>query len=348
MKKLPIILLSTAAMLITFGCGGKKKETENVNGEIDTVSVTIINAEAKDFTEIGNYYGKVTAFNKATLISYTGGQVKGISVKEGSWVNKGKSLAKIDPEKASVQLEMAKAAEQLAKETFDRAAKQLEKENISKVEHDKAKLDWITAKQYLVDARKAWRGSYCVTPINGIVTSRFLELNDEVAPGTPTFNVSQIHKLKVKIGIPESEIGGVKEGNKAVVTMDLYPGQRWEGEISRLAKEIGDNGRNFAAEIVIDNKDKILKPGLTAKIKINRGTIKGKVIVPSELILTESTHNYVMIAKNGVAAYRKVELGSADETQTVLASGVEIGEKLIYKGNNLVNDNTPIRITGQD
>lgn len=344
MKKPLILTITAMALVLTFGCSSKKKEkNEEKANVVDTISVSIIEAETNDFTETGSYYGNVSAINSATLISYTGGQVTSVNVKEGSWVKNGKSLAKVDAAKAQNLLEMAKLNEQITKDAFERAQKQFEKENISKVMKDQAELAWVASKKDLIDARKNWRGALCVSPISGIVTSRFIELNQEIAPGTPTFTVSNTRKIKVNIGIPESEIIGVKVGNKASVTFDLYPGEVWEGKITRLAGELS-SGRVFNSEIEIDNKDKRIKPGFTAYVKIDRQILESQIVVPTDLILTESTHNYVMIAKDGVAKYRKVIVGTSDDKNTVIKSGIVVGEQLIYKGNSLVSDNTPIRI----
>ncbi len=348
MKKPLIFTTATIALLFAFGCSSNKKDTiKTEDNGIDTISVTVVEASTGNFTEIGRYYGSVSAINSATLITYTGGQVSSVKYKEGQWVKKGSSLAKVDAAKAQSLLEMAKLNEQIAKSSFERAEKQFEKENISKVMRDQAELGWVASKKDLIDARKAWRGALCISPMNGIVTSRFINTNQELAPGSPTFTVSNTKKLKINIGIPESEIAGVKIGNKAEVTFDLIPGRIWEGKITRLSGEI-TGGRVFNAEVVIDNKDDILKPGFTAYVKVERQILENKIIVPTDIILTESTHNFVMTASNGVAKYKKITLGSSDETNTVLESGIVVGELLIRKGNSLVSDNTPIKIIEQE
>lgn len=348
MKK-PLILTTAAiALMLAFGCSSKKKDdSNNKNNAVDTISVSVIEAETRDFTEIGRYYGDVSAINNATLIAYTGGQVTSINAKEGKWIKKGTSLAKVDAAKAQSLLEMAKLNEEIGKAAFERAQKQFEKENVSKVMLDQAELAWVASKKDLIDARKAWRGALCVSPINGRVTTRFIELNQELAPGTPTFTVSNTRKLKISIGIPESEITGVKVGNKADVTFDLFPGEVWEGKVTRIAGEI-TGGRVFNAEIVIDNKDDLLKPGFTAYVKIERQILENRIVVPTDIILTESTHNFVMVASNGVAKYKKVTIGSSDEKYSVLESGIVVGETLIHKGNSIVSDNTPIKIIEQE
>ncbi len=344
MKKYLLLAAIATVALTTIGCKSDAKEVTKQEKIIDTIPVTTRTLTSANFIEYGSYYGKVNAHKTATLISTVGGRVTSIKAKEGDKVKAGISLARIDADKAQALLDVSRLNEKVTKEQYDRTKKQFKKQNISKVMVDNAHLAWLNSKKSLIDARKMWRGALAVPPIRGIVTTRYVELNDELPPGRPTFTVSQIHKLKIKVGIPESEIVGVAEGNPAKVTFDIYPNREWDGKISRLSREVTAGSRTFLAEITIDNKDRTLKPGLTAKTEIMRQKLEDRIIVPTEVIVTRGANNFIMVAQNGVAQKKAITLGAANETETIITSGIALGEKIILEGSQMVTDGTPIKI----
>ncbi len=280
----------------------------------------------------------------ATIITTAGGRVSRVKVTEGDKVKSGAYLARIEAEKAQSTLDVAKLNEKISREQYARTKKQFAKENISKVMVDNAHLAWLNSKKSLIDARKMVRGAYSIAPMSGVITTRHIEVNDELAPGQPTFTVSQVSKLKVVVGIPERDIVGVTEGNMAKVTFDVYPDREWEGTITRLGRELAPGSRTFRAEVTISNKDNVLKPGLTAKTKVTRQKLIDQIIVPTEIIVTRGINNYVMVAKDGVAHRKAVTLGSSNALETIVTSGIEAGEELILEGSQMVTDGTPITI----
>ncbi len=340
------LLLSLAIASVTLvGCKPKEAEDANAKHNVnESISVSVETAVASDFTKYGNYYGEVSAYKSATLIAGAGGEVTSIKAKEGDRVKSGRSLARVDASRAQAALELAVLNEKVAKEQYQRTQKQFEKENVSKVMLDNSHIAWLNSKKNLVDTRKMWRGALAVPPINGIVTARHIELNQEIMPGSPTFTVAQIHKLKVTVGIPESEIVGVKEGNSAEVTFAIYPNRVWEGTISRLSRQISLGKRTFSAEITIDNSDSLLNPGLTAKTEVVREKLVNVIAIPTETIVTRGTDNFVMLVIDGKAVKREVVLGSSDELYTIIEDGIEIGDTLIIEGSQMVTNGTPVTV----
>lgn len=338
------LLLGMAIISVSLvGC--KPKGSEEQKNELkDEISISVAPAVAGDFIQYGSYYGEVSAFRTATLIATGGGQVTSIKVKEGDRVRSGKSLASIDAGRAQASLDLAVLNEKVAKEQYERTQKQFAKENVSKVMLDNSHIAWLNSKKTLVDTQKMWRGALAIPPMNGIVTARHIELNDELAPGSPTFTVAQTHKLKIIVGIPESEIVGVSEGNSAEVTFAIYPNRVWHGTITRLSRQVSVGKRTFFAEITIDNEDQLLSPGLTAKTVIVREQLQDKITVPTEIIVTRGNDNFVMIMVDGKAVKRAVTLSSSDELRTVIETGIDVGDTLIIEGSQMVTDGTPVKV----
>ncbi|MGD9200581.1 MAG: efflux RND transporter periplasmic adaptor subunit [Chitinispirillia bacterium] len=348
MKTIKILaVLSISFLYLCFnGCTkNEAKEVPVLQTIQDTVPVTIMKLEPEDFIEFGEYYGKVSPIQEASIVCFAGGYVEELDAKEGNKVNGGQSLAKIDSKKATANLEIVLLNERLAKDSYERAKKHFSDGNASKVSVDQAHLAWLNSKAARIDAQKVHRGALCISPISGVIISRYIDLHQEISPGTSTFHVAQLYKMKIIIGIPENEIIGVKEGNIADVTVDIFTDRKWTGTISRISREVNPQTRTFTAEVYINNHDRALKPGLTAHVKLIRRVLKNQIVVSTNLIRTDGDDNFIMVAdKNNTAAVYDVLVGASNATHSIIKKGLASGSTIIVKGNHLVSNGTPIKI----
>lgn len=345
LKSAHVVLGVFMIFLVISDCS-KKENSDGSDSETvqDTIPVSVLTLEEQDFLEYGEYYGNVQGINEATIICYAGGSVEKVFVKEGAYVKKGSSLARIDADRIAAGYETATLNEKIARDNYERLKRHLETGNASQVAVDQAHLGWLNSKTKRIEAEKARKGALCTTPIGGIVTSRFIDLHQELPPGTPAFTITQLHKVKVTIGIPESEIEGVKEGNEAEVSFSIFPGRTWNGKVNRITREASKVSKTFQAVLNIDNKDRAIKPGLTAYVKLNLLESKNQIIVPTSAILTEGKENYVIVMEDNKAVKRSVELGVSNKNQTVVKGGLEKGSHLIIKGHHILSDGSLVKV----
>lgn len=333
-------------LLMVVNSCSKKQDSDNTDNKTtqDTIPVSVLPIEEKDFIEYGEYYGDVKGINEATIVCYTGGSVEKILVKEGAYVKKGSSLARIDADRITAGYETAKLNEKIAKDNFERLKRHLETGNASQVAVDQAHLQRLNSHTKRIEAEKARKGALCITPISGMVTSRFIDLHKELPPGTPAFTVTQLHKVKVTIGIPESEIDGVKEGNEAEVTFSIFPDRTWKGKVYRLTREASRMSKTFQAILHVENSDRKIKPGLTAYVKLLLKKMESRIVVPTGAILIEGENNYVMVMEKNRAVRYDVETGETNNNQTVISKGLTSGSALIVKGHHITADGSLVKV----
>ena len=348
--KLPLKIRSLdavliAAALLLMGC--QKAAPVAAEKADQVVRVGVMTTRLSTFSEVGVYYGKLAGTENATLLSVLGGRVDSIDTTEGSSVASGQSLGKINAEKASSNRDLAALNEKITQESLDRQRQFLQEGNASQISVDQSEMAWLAAKNSLIDAQKALEGALCITPIRGVVTRRFVELHQEVAPGSPTFAVASIDKMKVGIGIPEPEIAGVSLGNEADVTVSGMPGTTWKGAVSRLSREVSQDTLTFEAEVTIDNPGRRLLPGTTASVTVHRRDLTGQILVPTEAVLTSGPETFVMVERGGTVHKTSVVTGPSSRTQTVIAEGLGVGQDVVVAGNNLVADGAAVVVTGR-
>ena len=340
-----VLLFSSVALLLLGGCSGSTEDEGSAAEVTNSVPVEVARLQSRPFTLFGEYYGEVTGLKEVELITVTGGRVNEISVSVGDTVEAGNSLARIEAEKAIRRYETALFNERLALENFQRQKRFLEEGNSYQLAVDQAELQLLQSRTALLDARKARDGALAVTPIGGTVVSRYIDLYEELPPGEATFVVSDLSRMKVRVGVPEADIAGVRTiQGTAAVTFGSFPGRVWDGEIVSFSRRRSDRNLTFEVEIHIDNPEQTILSGTTAKVRMPLRTMEDAVVVPSSSLVTRGENTYLVVAESGVAELRQVVLGPSNERETVIIEGVSVGEQIVVRGINQVDDGSAIRV----
>ena len=340
MKKIGTILI---VLLVLFSCSGGDKSAEETKVE-KVVPVKVLKVSASSFVEYGEYYGEVSGIEEAHLISFTGGKVESINVKEGDFVKKGTSLGSVNGQQGRTMYDIALLNEKIAYDNYLRQEKFLKTGNASQLIVDQSKLGWLNSKNQTLDAERAMNGALCITPIDGTVVARYIDVHQEIGPGMPTFSVSNMDKLKVSFGVPEKDVAGIDIGNEALIYFDIFPNKTWEGKLVRLDKKASPKTLTFQAEVEIDNPEGLLISGITAKVELKRQNLKEQIVVPSVTILNQGMEKYVMVAEGKIAKKYEVEVGSSNKNQTIVLNGLSNGAMLITEGNHIVVDGSSIKV----
>ena len=338
--------LMGAIVLLLLGCSGSGEETEsNAAGADVSVPVEVMELENRNFTVYGEYYGEVSGLNEVELITVTGGRVNQINVAVGDTVSAGDSLARIEATKALRQYETALFNQRLAAENYERQKRFLDQGNSYQLAVDEAELSLLQARTALLDAEKVRDGALAVTPIDGTVVNRHIDLFEELPPGEPTFVVSDLSRMKIRVGVPEADIAGVRNiGRSAEVTFSSLPGRVWQGETVSFSRRRSDHNLTFAVEIHIDNPDQTILSGTTAKVRLPLRTYENAIVVPSSTLVTRGDSTYLVVANGGTAELRQVTLGPSNERETVIVTGVNPGEQIVVRGINQVDQGSVITI----
>jgi HlyD family secretion protein len=250
--------------------------------------------------------------------SYVSGVIQNLSCDYNTEVKEGQICAQIDPRPyqtvvdqnkanltvARAQIEKEKAALAYAQLTYDRNVRLAQTNAVSKDTLDNAKnaLDQAQAQIGVDDATIAQRQAQLeaaqvnlgytniMSPVNGTVVSRNVTVGQTVAASfqTPTLFLiaTDLTKMQVDTNVSESDIGGLKEGNKGYFAVDAYPKRTFEGTVTQL-RQSPQNVQNvvtYDVVVSVDNTDLTLKPGMTAASRIVIDERKDVLRVPSQAL----------------------------------------------------------------
>jgi HlyD family secretion protein len=295
--------------------------------------------------------------------TYVSGVIRELSCDYNTQVKRGQSCAKIDPRPyqsvvdqgkanlavAKAQLEKDRALLIYAKLTLERHATLVQTNAVSKDAFDNAKsvhdqaLAQITFDEATIQQRQAVLDAAqvnldytnIISPVDGTVVSRNVTIGQTVAASfqTPTLFLiaTDLTKMQVDANVSESDIGGVRNGNKATFTVDAYSKRAFEGTVTqvRQSPQTVQNVVTYDVVVSVDNTDLALKPGLTAATRIiidQRSAVlrvpnQALRYVPKGTVLHETRQSRVWVLRDGTPTPVQVTAGLDDDEFTEILKG---------------------------
>lgn len=180
-------------------------------------------------------------------------------------------------------------------------------------------------KEMVANMRK---NSEIKSPISGVVTARNYE-NGDLFAGMPILHIMQINKLKVMANVSEQYYPNVKVGQPVEIHVDIFPGEVFEGKVSRINPSLDAATRTFGVEVTIPNSNERLRPGMYARATFNMGQ-REAVMIDDIAVQKQagSSERFVYVIENGVANYRLVDDGRKVADKVEIRKGLEAGEEV--------------------
>jgi RND family efflux transporter MFP subunit len=346
MKKLIIISMVSVVLVIT-SCHHKAKETSLLTGEAIPVKVINIREQQVDHQIMAT--GLVTTDQDAKYGFKIGGVIEKVLVEEGQYFIKGQLLATLKTTEIESQLQQAKLASEKAERDFIRV-KNLYQDSVTTLEqYQNAKTGLDVAKHTvdLVQFNKQYTAIYAQA--DGFVTKKLANVGEVIAPGNPVFVINETNTKNgwvVKIGVTDAEWAAIKEGNKATVQLDAYPGKTFSGLVSKkyLAADLASG--TFVAEIKLNNTNEQFALGMFAKVSLGANESINNMVIPYEaLVEANGDDAFVFTPIDGNKIKRiPIKIASFNQSSVAVRSGLENVKAIIVSNTAFLNENTPITI----
>jgi macrolide-specific efflux system membrane fusion protein len=171
-----------------------------------------------------------------------------------------------------------------------------------------------------------------ISPINGEVIVRVVEPGQTIMTSDAVLVLSD--RLIVNAQFDETDIGKVKKGQKALVTLDAYPEITITGFVDHIAyeSELVNNVTIYGVDIVPNEIPEILRSGMSVSIEVVEKTSEEAITIPTEAIKYEGKKPFVLIQDNeGKIVNREVGTGISSDTMTEIVSGLSINDKVVIE-----------------
>lgn len=202
-----------------------------------------------------------------------------------------------------------------------------------------------TTETQVAQARKAISDNAILAPISGYIAERTADLGEFVTPNTPNSKVATIVRtsvLRMRIDVPEQNIGQVKVGQGISLQTSAYPDRNFAGTVVRISPNVNVTSRTLTVEAEVENGDGLLKPGQFATVRIAQGAPKPTVMIPASAVKTEGDVSKVFVVKDGRAEERNVKLGVLENDLIEVQQGVQEGEAVAVSNLNQIFDGVSV------
>lgn len=346
-KTISITLISLALLgLIGYRITKNSAESEKNDKKGDKkppLSVTAIVVTSKDFSNGVSLSGSIEANENVEIRSEVSGIVEKISFSEGTQVNKGQVLLKVNDIELRAQLSQAITRQKLASENERRAKLLLQKEAISQEEYDIASAEFRSLKSQtqLIQAQIA--KTTIRAPFSGKIGLRNISPGTYVTPTTIITKLVSSNQVKISFSIPEKYASEIKNNASILFTIPNNP-QKFSAKIYAIEPEIETATRTLKIRAIADNSNGKLLPGTFATIELSLKNIKDAMVIPTEAVVPIQDGKVVYIANNGKAKEVKIETLARTSNDVVVTSGIKSGDTLLTSGVMSLKDEADIKV----
>ena len=199
------------------------------------------------------------------------------------------------------------------------------------------------AQAQVEQARKGVRDVNIVAPISGFVSDRPADPGEFVSTSSKVATIVRTNPLRMRIDIPEQQIGIIAPGQNVSVSVSSYPDRAFAGRVVRVSPSITAASRTLTVEAEVENGEGLLKPGQFATARVQQPTSQPAVLVPARAVRTDGTTTRVFVIKDGRAVERLVQLGQAEGELVEVRAGVAADELVATSNVDRLSDGAPVR-----
>lgn len=311
--------------------------------------------------------GNIEAYYTGSIFARASGYVKKWYKDIGAHVKQGEVLALIDTPDLDQQLAQARADlrtavanQKLSKVTADRwvalaahnAVSQQSKDE--KVSDLQAKTATVEASQANVDRLKSLQFfNQLVAPFDGVITSRGIDIGQLVAAGSnagrPLYTISDIHRMRVYVDVPQAFLAGLKPGITAALVLPQYPSQTFPATLVTTSDAVKQDSRSELVELQADNADGKLLPGSFAEVHFHIDADQRVLRIPATaLFFGPRGIEVALLRSDGKVRLTKVQLGRNLGREVEILSGLSPGAAVIDSPPESLTDGQTVRVAKKD
>ena len=300
LARFPFSILVMSALVTAFSACQKQTTTALYEEQPVERRTIVVSASAA---------GVIEPVRTVDVKSKASGEIIELKVETGNNVKTGQLLALVDPRQpqntlsqAEADLNVAKAQLEINQTKLERAETLFESHAITEAEYEDTRLSYVTANAQVVraqtdleNARIQMDDTRILASVDGTIISKNVELGTvissptrDVGGGTVLFTMANLDTVQIRTRIDETDIGKVRPGLEATITVDAYSDRRFDGVVLKIEPQatIEQNVTMFPALVRIANPGHLLMPGMNAEVEIHIGERENVLAIPYSALRT--------------------------------------------------------------
>lgn len=323
-------------------------------------SYIVANTTFESIREVG-VYSKLNAI------------ISKLNVEEGDTVRQGQELAHLDEreirneydqariavDQTKVTLQQAEVRAELSQAEYQRAISLFEQKLTSAQEYEQAELTSRTDKLAFDNAQQQLQAAEArleaaaiqleytsiMSPIDGVLTSRLIDIGDRVNVNEQLFSIQEFPPLWARIYVPEKSLPQLHVGQNSRIQVETYPDREFQGRIKLISPTIDSASGTVKVTIEVNRPGSLLRPGMFGTVYIATETHENAVVIPKKAVIRERDLNFVFtIQEDGSVARREIQTGFTEDDWVEIVAGLDSGEKLVTVGHETLSDGYPVLV----
>ena len=351
----PSVLFCTGILLslVLYGCEKPVVETGPIVRPIKMFTI-----ERNATAEVLEYPGEIKATQNAEMAFEVSGKIEEFLVREGTAVNKGDLLARLDARDYQAELEVVQANVKKAEADYQRSMN-IYKEDKGAITQTKIDADLRAvevSKAQLQQAQKAVEDTELRAPFDGIMARKLVEDFQNVKAKEPVLILQDNSRLEVEISVPERDVttGANKDKTRDELVAEIrpevivtsIPDRSFPAEIKEFATTADTVTRTFQIRLVFDNPEDVqILPGMTAKVRVQAEQSQG-IWVPAHAVVADANGKpfvWVVDETANTVSKKPVMVGSLAGSSVEIEDGLDGGELIAQSGIHQLRDGMEVR-----
>jgi RND family efflux transporter MFP subunit len=354
----------SAILLILSGCSdrsrpeGRAVQLSTLDRGASAHPVELTQVRAENVVEWIRAIGSIHADQQVNLSAEVGGRLAEIVVEVGDPVEKEDLLARLDDERLRIARDLARAEVEMARANLEKSRRDAQRQaNLYegqvtseysleqadlKVRIDEGELKVTQAR--LAVAERDLADATIISPVDGEITRKHLEVGELVEAGTPLFDIAKIDRVKIVVHVSELEITRLHKGQEAEISVDGHPGVVFRGAVNTISAQADPQTRAFPVEILVvnDRAEKLL-PGFIGRARIRVRTFEDVISLPEDVVVQRDGRAVVFVAAGDTASARAIEIGFSDRGRVLITQGLKPGDQVIVTGQQSLRSGDTIQ-----
>jgi len=349
---LPLLVL-LLLILLAVGLGARVKNEKNrlleeksnaVVQERPPINVVVQEMVPVQLRERLNLPGMVEPWETLGILAEVRGVVAEVPVDEGDYVNEGDLIARLDTSDYTNTINSIKASYNLALSNLKRLSSLHEQEIIAQVELDSIKAEVQALEADLAIAELQLKRCYIKSSIAGIVNKLPAIKGLYLAVGDPVATILNIDRVKVAVGIPETDVDAVSRIDRFELTIEALQNKKITAAKYFLAVAPESQAQVYKLELEVPNKSREILPGMFARVEIIKQEFPEALAIPLYAVISRDNKHFIYLEDDNVAKLQEVKLGILDGWQIQVTEGLAPGQRVIVVGQRSVDADQKLNV----
>jgi RND family efflux transporter MFP subunit len=341
------ITIPLFSLFLIISCKDEKKEVK----PFDTADVIAVKTAAVNSLALGSDIsasGLVTTENETTYSFKIGGVVSVVYVEEGQFFRKGQLLATLDETEIRAGLNQSDLNVQKNERDYRRATN-LYKDSVytlEQVQNTRTGLDIARRQKDAVAFNARYAKIYATA--DGFVSQKVVNKGEIVGPGSPVLLINETshnNNYLLKVGLTDTEWASVKIGQKAAVTLDGYPGKKFDAFVFRKSQAADMALGSFQVELKLMMNDSKPAVGMFGKAEIKTGQSEDFIVIPyNSLLEADGNKAFVYVIENKKVKKRPITIARFENDKVFVKDGLQKNDQIVISNSAYLNEQSAIKI----